>query len=59
MEPGPGGAVAGAEDVDAEDAVVFEVEQAAGSKELRPPLRHLGGAGEGVADENDVVSSRR
>ena len=55
---GAGGAVTGAEDVDADDAVAGEIEQAevAGEEELRPPGADLGGAGEGVTDEDGVVA---
>ncbi len=55
---GAGGTVTGAEDVDADDAVAGEIEQAevAGEEELRPPVANPGGAGEGVTDEDGVVA---
>src|SRR5262249_10520452 len=53
----PGRAVAGAEDVDADDGVAGDVEGAAGAEQFDPPVADAGGAGEGVADEDGVVAS--
>src|ERR1017187_3728119 len=55
---GAGGPVTGTEDVDADDAVAGEIEQAqvAGQEELRPPGSYLRGAGERMADQDGIVA---
>ena len=55
---GPGGAVTGAQHVDADDEVVLERENRAGSEDLGPPGADQRRAGERVANQNGVVPRR-
>ena len=54
----PGGAVAGAEHIDADHAVAAGLEQASVGEQARPPIRDPGRAGERVGNEDDVVARR-
>ena len=55
---GPRGAVTGAQHVDADDEVVLQREDRAGSKDLRPPGADQGRARERVANQNGIVARR-
>jgi hypothetical protein len=56
---GPGGAVAAAEDVGADDEVAIRIEGLAGPEHPGPPAVHVGGAGEGMAHHHGVVAAGR
>src|SRR5450755_2234735 len=53
---GPGRSVTGSENVDTNDAVAFEIEQATGRKQLRPPRGHLCRTGERMTSQNRVLA---
>ena len=55
---GPRGAVTGAQHVDADDEVVLQREDRAGSKDLRPPGTHQRRAGKCVANQYGIVPRR-
>ena len=55
---GPGGAVTGAQHVDADGEVVFEREDSAGAEDFGPPGADQRRTGERVADKDSVVACR-